>query len=73
MKYDHAHLALRGGHPSKANNTFGGGCLDPQQFMHILIWGGSTLTPTPQLFLIFETSLGVGVGLGVGLVGGAEH
>ena len=69
-------LLLGGGHPSKGNNTFGGGCLDPQQFMHILIWGGSTLTSTPQLFLIFETSLGVGgvgVGLGVGLVGGAEH
>ena len=27
---DHAHLVLGGGHPSKVNNTFGGGCLDPQ-------------------------------------------
>ena len=38
---DHAHLAPGGVHPSKVNNTFGGGCLDPQQFVHIL-WGGST-------------------------------
>eukprot|EP00964_Phaeocystis_antarctica_P075147 scaffold46337_cov62-Phaeocystis_antarctica.AAC.4 len=35
-KIDHAHLALGGGHPSKVNNTFGGRCLDPQQFVHIL-------------------------------------
>merc|ERR1712194_135130 len=44
---DHAHLAPGGGHPSKVNNTFGGGCLDPQQFVHIL-WGGST---DPQQFV----------------------
>ena len=40
-------LLLGGGCPSKGNNIFGGGCLDPQQFMHIL-WGGST---DPQQFV----------------------
>ena len=65
-------LLLGGGHPSKGNNTFGGGCLDPQQFMHIL-WGGSTDPHAPALFV---TSLGVGSGVEEGLgglVGGAEH
>ena len=29
LDFDHGHLAPGGGHPSKVNNTFGGGCLDP--------------------------------------------
>ena len=42
---------LLGGGASKGNTTLGGGCLDPQQFMHIL-WGGST---DPQLFEMYTS------------------
>ena len=51
----HAHLAPGGGHPSKGNNTFGGGCLGPQECVHIL-WGGAS---DPQQFVHI---LGGGVG-----------
>ena len=66
---DHAHLAPGGGHPSKGNNTFGGGCLGPQDLYTSFgvgpltpsslytSFGGGPLTPSS-----LYTSLGVGGG-----------
>ena len=59
---DRAHLAPGGGRPSKVNNTFGCGCLDLQQFVHIL-WGGASDPQRPRVCKEHILALG-GWGLG---------